>query len=53
MNEKAINASPYLSNMELNDALRKMLELGGGDRVRFVILFGSHARGGGPEGQRR
>lgn len=44
MNEKAINASPYLSNMELNDALRKILELGG-DRVRFVILFGSHARG--------
>ncbi|NJE54876.1 nucleotidyltransferase family protein [Thermococcus sp. 21S9] len=30
--------------MNIDDAVRKILQLGG-DRVKFVILFGSHARG--------
>ena len=30
--------------MNIDDAVRKILQLSG-DRVKFVILFGSHARG--------
>ncbi len=48
MNEKAIRDFSHFLHMKLEDAINKILELGG-DRVKFIILFGSHARGNSRE----